>query len=314
MKKYLAFALALVMLFALCASASADGVWAPEGNVEILTPGTPGGDQDLAARHYAEWLSKYWGVNVVVTNISGDAAAMLTIHDAQPDGNSILYHTDAFLINVAKGSVDFTLDDVNITAVTGQLDGQVLVCRSELGWKTLDDLKAACDAEPDTHIVSIAYSKTTQIMGQMLVNSGVQCRLADSDGGSDRIAKLLGDFVDAAFLTYDAAKDYVDSGEFTILAIVQEERSDVCPDVPTAVEQGYDVVFPTTHFTILPKDASEEVIAGWQAAIKAANEDQEFVDSLSEVVLGLKACYQSAEEAMPHLQTIYDYAAEYMAA
>lgn len=150
-------------------------------------------------------------------------------------------------------------------------------------------------------------------MGQMLVNSGIQCRLADSDGGSDRIAKMLGDFVDAAYLTYDAAKDYIDSGEFTPLAIVQNERSEVCPDIPTAVEQGYDVVFPTTHFTVLPKDCPSDVVAGWQAAIEAANADEEFTASLAELVLGLQASYKTGEDAMPYLQTIYDYAAEYMA-
>lgn len=287
-------------------------VWTPEGNVEILTPGTPGGDQDLAARQYAEYLSQYWGVNVVVTNISGDAAAMLTLHDAEADGCTILYHTDAFLINIAQEAVDFGLDDVRIAAVTGQLDGQVLVCRSELGWENLDDLKAACEAEPDTHIVSIAYSKTTQIMGQMLVNEGIQCRLADSDGGSDRIAKLLGDFVDAAFLTYDAAKEYIDSGEFNVLAIVQDERSEVCPDVPTAIEQGYDVIFPTTHFIVLPKGVSEEVVEGWQSAIAAANEEADFSSELSEKVLGLVAKYQTGEDALPYLTSILEYAKEYM--
>ena len=290
------------------AVSEAPSAWVPTGNVEIITPGTPGGDQDLAARQYAEYLSDYWGVNVVVTNISGDAAAMLTIHDAEPDGNTILYHTDAFLLNVAQNAVDFGMDDVQVAAVTAQLDGQVLVARSELGWTSLDDLKAACDAEPDKYIVSIAYSKTTQIMGEMLVDAGIQCRLADSDGGSDRIAKLLGDFVDAAFLTYDAAKDYIDSGEFTALAIVQDERSAVCPDVPTAVEQGYDVVFPTTHFTVLPKDTPAEVVEGWQTALAAVNEEPDFGTQMSETVLGLVAKYESGEDAMPYLNSILEYA------
>lgn len=327
MKKYLSLLLALVLVFALCACGQTEtpapteapaadpaaepqtpSVWTPTGNVEIITPGTPGGDQDLAARQYAEYLSKYWGVNVVVTNISGDAAAMLTLHDAAPDGNTILYHTDAFVLNIAKEAVDFGMDDVQIVAASGQLDGQVLVARSELGWTSLDDLKAACDAEPDTHIVSIAYSKTTQIMGEMLVNAGVQCRLADSDGGSDRIAKMLGDFVDAAFLTYSAAKEYIDSGEFTALAIVQSERSTVCPDIPTAVEQGYDVVFPTTHIMVLPKDTPAEITAGWQEALAAVNADGTFAPKMAETVVGLTAEYKPGADVLSYLNSILEYA------
>lgn len=286
--------------------------WKPSGTVEVLTPGAPGGDQDLGARAYARALSELWGVNVVVTNITGDASALYTIQDSQPDGMRALYYTDAFILNIANGTVDMKLDDITVTAIAGQLDGQVLISRSDLGWKNLKDMKAACDAQPDKYITSIAFGKTTQIMGQMLLNAGMKTRLADSDGGSDRIAKLLGKFVDAAYSSYDAAKKYIDNGDFVALAIVQENRSNVCPDIPTAIEQGFDVVFPTIHFFLMPPNVPKEILASWDAAIKGLAENAAFADGLAKTCLGLQAKYVASAEAKPYVDRIVDYVEKYI--
>jgi tripartite-type tricarboxylate transporter receptor subunit TctC len=293
-------------------TALAAEIWKPSGTVEMLCSGTPGGDIDLGARQYAQYLSDYWGVNVVVNNIAGDAPALYTIHDAQPDGQTILYHTDAFLLNIASQTIDFGLDEIKIVATVAQSDGQVLCSRSDLGWTKLDDLKDACDKAPDTHTVAIAYSKTTRIMGEMLVDAGIKCRLVDSDGGADRIAKMLGGFVDAAFLSYDAAKEYIDSGKFDVLAIVQENRSNVCPDIPTAVEQGYNVVYPTTYFLLLPQSAPDNIVEGWNIAVKSIAEDPKFIARVPEVCVSLQARYATAQEARPVIDRLLGYAEKYL--
>jgi tripartite-type tricarboxylate transporter receptor subunit TctC len=286
--------------------------WKPAGTVEILTPGAPGGDQDLGARAYARALSDLWGVSAVVTNITGDASALYTIQDSQPDGMRVLYYTDAFILNIANGTVDMKIEDITVTAIAGQLDGQVLVCRRDLGWKNLKDMKAACDAQPDKYITSIAFGKTTQIMGQMLLNAGMKTRLADSDGGADRIAKLLGKFVDTAYSSYDAAKKYIDNGDFVALAIVQENRSNVCPDIPTAIEQGFDVVFPTIHFFLMPPNVPKEILASWNDAIKGLAQNTAFADGLAKTCLGLQAKYVASTDVKPYIDRIVDYVEKYI--
>jgi putative tricarboxylic transport membrane protein len=216
------------------------------------------------------------------------------------------------LLNIASQAVDFGLDEVKVAAAVAQSDGQILLSRSKLGWKNLNDLKAACDKEPDARLVAIAYSKTTRIMGEMLVNAGIKCRLVDSDGGADRVAKLLGGFIDAGFTSYDQSKDYIASGEFTALAIVQEERSNVCSTIPTAVEQGYDVVFPTTYYLLMPKDTPANIVDGWNVALKAVSSDPKFIARVPEVCVGLQVRYQTAEEVKPRMEQVYEYAEKYL--
>jgi tripartite-type tricarboxylate transporter receptor subunit TctC len=314
--KKIAFLAGVALLFFILTDSlnpsSSEGAWKPTRNVEILCSGTPGGDIDLGARQYAQYLSEYWGTNVVVNNIAGDAVALYAMHDAQPDGYTVLYNTDAFLLNIVSKTIDFGLDDMTLVAAVAESDGQVLVSRSELGWKKLDDLKAACAAAPDTRTVAIAFSKTTRIMGEMLVDAGVRCRLVDSDGGADRIAKMLGGFVDAAFLSYDAAKEYISNGKFSVLAIVQEARSNVCPDVPTAVEQGYSVIYPTTYFVLMPKNVPPEIVEGWNAALKDVGTDPKFIARVPEVCVSLRAQYATREKAQPAINRILQYAEKYL--
>lgn len=284
----------------------------PTGTIEIITAGSPGGDADLFPRTAAKYLEAKWGVPVVVTNISGQPAAINQVHDAKPDGYTLMSNHDAFLINSVTGMVDFGFEEMTLLGIYGLLDGQVLVSRSELGWETLDDLRDACAAEPDTYNVGIAYTATTRVMGEMLMKAGVECRLVDSDGGSDRIAKLLGGHMDAAFLTWQHAEEYITSGQWNALCIVQEERSKVCPDIPTALEQGYDVIYPTRHFLALPAGADPAIVAVWDEALKELNENPDYVAEIESIIPGGYATYVSATDAMPIMDEVRGYIQEYL--
>ncbi len=269
----------------------------PNRTIELVVPGTVGQDSDISARLYAEELSKLWKVPVIVNVISNTPSAIRLVHEAKPDGYMALMMNDAFFTNVAQRTIDFGIEDMTLLGIVEQSDGQVLVSRSELGWKNLDDLKEACDKEPDTYTVAVAFGATTVVMGKMLVNEGIQCRLVDSSGGADRIASMLGKHIDAAFLVWSSAKEYVENGQWNVLCILNPERSKVAPEIPTAIEQGYNAEFPTRHFIALTGGVNDDIIRTWNEALSSISNNPDFQELMFEKLFAT-ACFIGKEESL----------------
>src|SRR5699024_8685275 len=119
--------------------------------------------------------------------------------------------------------------------------------------------------------------------------------LLDGGGETERIAEMLGGHIDITATSTGGAKEYQDSGDFKVLAVLSEERDDLFPDVPTAQELGYDIIFPTTHILYGPDDLDEEVIEVWNEAIKELVENEEYQNQLEEFG-GISHNYKSLEE------------------
>ena len=269
----------------------------PTRTIEIVVSGTAGSESDLTARAYAKELEERWGVSVIVSVVSGNTAgAIHQVSDAEPDGYTVLFINDTFLSSLAQGGHDVTLDQMSLLGIVQQSDAQVLVAPTSSGWENLDDYKAACEADPDNITMAVSFGATSMAMGEMFRQAGIPCRLVDSDGGSDRVAKLLGGHVDSALNGLSLVQDYVESGEWVPLCILNEERSTRFPDIPTAVEQGYDVVFPTRHFMALPGDTPQEIYDMWVEALSEIANDPEFQDELMETAMS-EAVFIPADES-----------------
>jgi tripartite-type tricarboxylate transporter receptor subunit TctC len=267
----------------------------PTKTVEILVGASPGGDSDLFPRTYAKHLEKMWGVPIIITNYSMNVPACVRIHDAPADGYTALSINDGMLINMVTGVVDFTLDDLTVVGKHSELDGQIIAVRVNSGWNTLTDFAKACEEKPDTYTLAVANSSTTLVMGEMMKALGLKARLVDSDSGGDRLQKLLGGHIDAAFFGWGMIRDYVTSGQWKALCILEGERSKVCPQVPTAKEQGFNAVYPTRHVFYMPKGVDPRIVAEWDKALAALNKDPAFVQEVFDVVAGY-AKYANAVE------------------
>lgn len=276
----------------------------PTSTVEIVATANPGGANDSYARLYAQFLEEKWDVPVIVTNMAtgGQAPAIRYVHDAKPDGYTVLNIHDAFFINEINQSIDFGIDDMTLLGITGNVSGQILYARKDKGWENLADFAAACEADPNKYTVAISYGSTTQVMGEMLLAAGVQAKIVDSDGGTDRLSKLLGGHVDTALLGWNTGADYVASGDWIPLCIFSAEREAVCPDVPTAVEQGFDAAFPSKFFLSMAPGVDAEIVQIWEDALTEINNDPAFTEAVWER-LQETAEYVAPEEALPILKS-----------
>src|SRR3954447_26852364 len=141
----LAFALLLACI-ALTAQAQA---W-PAKPVRIVVAYPPGGGIDVMARQVAEKLTGMWGQPVVVENKPGANTILAadTVAKSAPDGNTVLFTTDAtFSINphlYAKLPFDTQRDFIPVTMLV--LLQQLLVAHPATPYNTLDELIKAAKA------------------------------------------------------------------------------------------------------------------------------------------------------------------------
>jgi tripartite-type tricarboxylate transporter receptor subunit TctC len=258
----------------------------PTKTVEILVGSAPGGDNDLFPRVYAKYLEKLWGVPVIISNLANHVAAADKLYDAPSDGYTLQSVQDAMLINMVLGSLDFGLDDLTIVGMHSLIDGQVIALRSALGFNTLADFAKACEAKPDSYTLAVSNSSTTLVMGEMMKAAGLKVRIVDSSNGNDRVQKMLGGHIDSALLSWAMTRDYVATGQWKALCILNPERSKICPEVPTAIEQGYNASYPTQHVFYMPKGVDPRIVEVWNQALVTVSKDPALAEELFDVVGG----------------------------
>ena len=71
-----------------------------------------------------------------------------------------------------------------------------------------------------------------------------------------------------------------DSGDVRIIAILAPNRVKAYPDIPTAKEQGYDVIGANWRGLYMPKGASDEAKEFWKSAIMKMTENEAFQKDL----------------------------------
>ena len=273
----------------------------PKETIEVVATAKAGGTNDLIARAYARELEKKLGVSVIVTNMAsgGQAPAIYYVHDSANPEYTILNTHDAFFINEVQESIDFGMEDMSLLGITAKVPGQILWARAESGWKTLDDFKAACDADPGKLTLSLSYGSTTQVMGEMLIAAGVQAKAVDSDGGSDRVIQLEGGHVDTAILGWDTGSSYFEAGQWIPLCIFDDERCKDCPDVPTAKELGYDASWPTNYTWSMAPGVDGKIVKKLQDTLAEIAADPAFIEEMDGY--SVNAVFEPAEESLPKL-------------
>ena len=97
-------------------------------------------------------------------------------------------------------------------------------------------------------------------------------------GTADQLLSLRG--AEADFAVVKLADIVGQESEYRILGVFNDERLPELPDVPTLKELGYyDGWLGSSRCLVAPAGVSEDVIAFYEAAFKAAMEDAEYLEA-----------------------------------
>jgi tripartite-type tricarboxylate transporter receptor subunit TctC len=106
--------------------------------------------------------------------------------------------------------------------------------------------------------------------------AGVKFQAVPYRGASQAVTDVLGGQLDGLFGDVPTVMAQVRAGKLKALAATSKERSDIFPDVPTFVEQGFaDTVADQWAGTLAPAQTPPTVIAKLNAAFNATLTDPE---------------------------------------
>ena len=252
----------------------------PEDDITIVVPFKAGGDTDFHARNLASYLGEILDVNVVVENVDGanGSTGMLQVMDSDPDGYTCLFFHDSMLTNKLVGTCEYNYSDLDVCAATIVDNSYVLAVNSGSGMSTLDDVVTKAKENPGNLLYASSVGAYSYYLGRKFeVENDVDFNIVDAGGGTDRNAALLANTIDTNCNPYGVVKSYFDSGDFTAVACLADERNPLFPDVPTAKEQGYDWVAERNYFLSFPAGTDEAIVAKMEEAIKEVCANEEFI-------------------------------------
>jgi putative tricarboxylic transport membrane protein len=251
----------------------------PHDTVRLVTHSSPGGGTDVFLREVIKYLGPIMGVDFVVENVTGGsgAKAMAVLATAPADG-SIFYGTTPTFINTSiLSDVEYTYADLE-PLVNVFLDPQIVYTRADSPFDSLADVIEDAKQNPGAQSwgVSTPGSLDRQVMEQLKALTGTDPAIVTHEGGGDLLINVLNGTLDVGVGEIQELRGQIEAGEIKLLASYTENRLDTFPDLPTAREQGIDLVVDKFRGLAGPPGLPDEVVAAWETAIPALLDDPDF--------------------------------------
>ena len=223
-------------------AAQAQGSY-PSRPITIVVPFSAGGGVDTMARVLAEQLRTVLKTNVLVDNKAGGSGMIgaMAVVRAQPDGYTLLMGSAGEtainpFVYKARMQYDPAKDLAPITLVTRVPN--VLVVSPKLPAKNIEELVALAKKSPGKLTYSSSGVGNPQHLNGELFDqlAGVQMVHVPYKGASGQLIDVTTGQVDMTFVSYAAAKGFIQSGKVKALAVTSAKRASFAPELPAIAE------------------------------------------------------------------------------
>jgi putative tricarboxylic transport membrane protein len=251
----------------------------PHKTVKLVTHSSPGGGTDVFLRELIKHLSPIMGVTFVVENIrgGGGAKAVAAVAGSPADG-SVFYGTTPSYINTSLLSKpDKTFEDLDPVVNLFQ-DPQIVFVRADSPYKTLKDVVDDAKKRPNQVRVGVSTpgSLDRQVMEQFKAETGTEVTIITHDGGGDVMLSVLNGTSTVGIGEIAELRGQIDAKKIRLITTYTEGRLPQFPDVPTAKEQGMNLVVRKFRGIAGPKGLPKDIVAAWETSIQKVLEDPKF--------------------------------------
>lgn len=261
----------------------------PTREIRLIIPYNPGGQSDTMGRQVAGVIEREELLDqpVVVTNIAGAGTrdALREVHNARPDGHTVLFHHSAMLTLGSLDLIPWHFTDFTVLAQVAQAP-MVVVTRTESPYDSIQDLVDAAEGQPGEVQWAIqgGLGSNAHFIGEMLMNaSGVAFRRVVYPGGAEARAAILGGHADWFITSLAESIPYVEAGDFKILGISSAERHPGLEEIPTLREQGVDMVFNIHSSIFAPADVPDSIKQRWDDVLHEVVNHEDYVSFMESI-------------------------------
>lgn len=296
MKKlsYLALGLSVLTLTACnnaneTASAGADEFAGPS-RPECIAPAKPGGGFDLTCKLAQSGLRDTGILTdpMRVTYMPGGVGAVAynkIVANDRANEDAIIAFSTGSILNLSQGKFGkFTEKDVKWLAAVGTDYGAIAVNADS----PIKDL-AGLVAELKTNPKAISFAAGGSVGGQDWMQTAILAKavgVSPSDmtyvameGGGEAITAVMGNHVTVVSAGIAEIMPQATAGKLRVLAVFSDERlGGSMADIPTAVEQGYDVTWPVVRGYYMGPDVSPAAYDWWKASFDKMLADPKFAE------------------------------------
>jgi tripartite-type tricarboxylate transporter receptor subunit TctC len=251
----------------------------PNRPIRLVVGFAAGGTTDFMARLLADGLRGPLGQSVFVENKTGANGSLGAeyVAKSEPDGYT-LYFTTAGVASVYPHLRAAPYDPIRDFAPVGLVafNSTMLVVNAAMPVKTARDLAELARKEPGKITIAITGLGSVSHLGTVLFQSaaGIRLNVVPYRGAAPAMNDLLGGQLDALFGDGPTVMSHIAAGKIKALAATSQRRSEIFPDVPTFLEQGFaDTVADQWAGVLAPARTPPEIVAKLNAGIAAVMND-----------------------------------------
>jgi tripartite-type tricarboxylate transporter receptor subunit TctC len=283
---------AVAMLLAPASVHAADDY--PSKTITIVNLYAPGGGIDVVVRAVAQKLSEKWKVPVVVENRPGAGGTLAAGYVVrQPADGYTFFASDVSYSIVpsmySKLSYD-PLKDLQPVVLLNTVT-QAFTVIHELKANSIAELIALAKKEPNRLTYASAGTGSLPHIGTEMFKKATdtEIRQIPYKGSIPAFADLLGGRVDMYVGALATPLPHIQAGKLKALAVMQQHRSLLVPDVPSIVELGYPELDFAAYYGLFaregtPQSVIDKFVPAVQEALKSPDMQATMAQLGNEVV------------------------------
>ncbi len=273
----------------------------PDKPINLIVPWGAGGNADVQARLLAEASKEFLKQPIIVTNKPGGATipGLVESLQAPPDGYTLIWialpsvATQPYLKKTPFSYNDFT-PIVNVSE-----NSMLLYVPKDSPWQTLDQFLNHAKSNP-VNVSCNGIGALPHLAGaELAMKSGAKMKFLPYESSAHAVVALIGKHMDAAI--GHELQAFTHGEQIRPLAVFEETRLKSLPDIPTAKEQGYNVVGYVRDGVAINKKAPKEVVEILSSAFKKAMESPKLKEDFAKN--SIRDCYLDSKDTLKLWQT-----------
>ena len=260
---------------------------------ECIAPANPGGGWDFTCRSITKIMHDIGAVDdpIQVTNMAGGGGGLAFTHvvnERNSDDALIVAASTATATRLAQNAYSgMTSDQVRFLGAIGADPGVIVVAKGS-PYKNLNDLLDAVIADPSKHAFAggsaaggYDHLKVLMALKRKGFTDIKKIKYIGVDGDADAITQTVGGFTAAMTGDISGVVGFIKSGDVRVLASFTDERIPGFESIPTAKEQGIDVIAVNWRGLYVPKGVSDNTFNSWADKLQMVADSAEWKEAMA---------------------------------